>query len=190
MPETYRWETQPDQMQEQPEKGSCSSLRVYDRSSSVLKQVTWDPEEGTIILSSRRGNLRHGQVKQCSSVIVMTVRGRTRIWTQAIRLQNPAVSFRDAPPCRNLATSLLGSIRSCISEDISSLNVCSILLSASQAGADQLTVPEFTPPLSKKPAQTESPSPSLRLVRREPEQPNLREESRPDQIIYAQARKL
>lgn len=82
------------------------------------------------------------------------------------------VSFHDAPSCKNLATSPLGC------EDLLSLNVCSMLLSASQAGADQPMFPEFISPLS--------PSLSLRLVRRESEQPNFRKGSRPDQVTYAQ----
>ena len=47
--------------------GSCSSLRVDDASTSVPKQVAWDPEEGTTILILQRGKLRPGEVKQCSS---------------------------------------------------------------------------------------------------------------------------
>lgn len=35
-------------------------------SNAVWKLVTWDPEEGTVILMLQREKLRHGKTKQCS----------------------------------------------------------------------------------------------------------------------------
>lgn len=53
-------------MEVQPSNDRYNSKRVCYVSSTVLTQVTWDSEEGTIILILEKGKLRQGVAKQCS----------------------------------------------------------------------------------------------------------------------------
>ena len=78
--------------------GSCSSLRVDDASNSVLKQVAWDPEEGTAILILQRGKLRPGEDKQCSSSHADCKGAELGFGPKQSGSRNPLVSFRGLLP--------------------------------------------------------------------------------------------